>query len=71
MPDLKSTIASYVFDWKLLFVLTLLFTQEVVSKVNLESTTMSKSRSNTFLSLDNLLRADKDRTRGNMVIHGV
>ena len=71
MPDLKTTIASYVFDWKLLFVLTLLFTQEVVSKVNLESTTMSKSRSNTFLSLDNLLRADRDRTRGNMVIHGV
>ena len=71
MPDLKTTIASYVFDWKLPFVLTLLFTQEVVSKVNLESTAMSKSRSNTFLSLDNLLRADRDRTRGNMVIHGV
>ena len=71
MPDLKTTIASYVFDWKLPFVLTLLFTQEVVSKVNLESTAMSKSRSNTFLSLDNLLRADRDRTRGNMVIPGV
>ena len=71
MPDLKTTIASYVFDWKLLFVLTLLFTQEVVSKVNLESTAMSKSRSNTFLSLDNLLRADRDRTRANMVIPGV
>ena len=71
MPDLKTSIASYVFDWKLLFVLTLLFTQEVVSKVNLESTTMSKSRSNTFLSLDNLLSSDRDRTRGNMVIPGV